>query len=64
MSAKQQTPLRNFTYPDHTSGSRTAKKLRSEANKLTDDQRKNLLEAGMQIIYGGSDSKKTVGCRH
>jgi hypothetical protein len=63
MSDKQ-AHSRNFAYPDNTSGSRAAKKVRSEANKLNDDQRRELLETGMRIIYGGSDTKKTVGCRH
>lgn len=63
MSDKQ-AHSRNFVYPDNTPGSRAAKKVRSGANKLSDDQRRDLLETGMRIIYGGSDSKKAVGCRH
>ena len=59
MSSKA-TP-RNHTYPDATSGSKVAKKLRSETNKLTEAQRENLFQRGMQVIYGGTGTKQTAG---
>ena len=34
-------------------------KTRQACNKLTDEERRELLEAGLRIIYG-SDAKKTI----
>ena len=55
---------KNYVYPDSTAGTKLAKKLRSEANKLSDEQRSSLFRRGMQIIYGGSGAKEKVGARH
>jgi hypothetical protein len=55
---------KNFVYPDSTAGSKTAKRLRTEANKLSERERENLFKRGMQIIYGGTGAKETVGARH
>jgi hypothetical protein len=54
---------KNFLYPEKTSGSRAAKKLRSEANKLSESKRESLFKRGMQIIYGGSGAEETVRTR-
>jgi hypothetical protein len=60
VSDKTKGNTRNFEYPETTTGSKAAKKLRSEANGLSDLQRQDLFEKGMQIIYGGN-GKKTIG---
>ena len=62
MSNKPKEISRNFDYPVATEGSKAAKKLRSEANTFSDTERASLLEAGMQIIYGGN-AKKAIGTR-
>jgi hypothetical protein len=55
---------KNFVYPDSTTGSKAAKRLRTEANKLTERQREDLFKRGMQIIYGGTGKKEAAGTRH
>jgi hypothetical protein len=55
---------KNFVYPDSTAGSKAAKRLRTEAGKLTERQREELFKRGMQIIYGGTGKKETVGTGH
>ena len=55
---------KNFVYPDSTAGSKAAKRLRTEASKLTERQREDLFNRGMQIIYGGTGKKEAVGARH
>jgi hypothetical protein len=55
---------KNFAYPETTSGARAAKRLRAEANKLTERQREDLFKRGMQIIYGGTGTKEKVGSGH
>ena len=52
---------RNYSYPETTSGVKVAKKLRSETNKLSEAKREALLQRGMQVIYGGTGTKETVG---
>ena len=59
MSEKAKKTSGAFEYPDETSGSKAATRLRSATNNLTDAQRESLLQRGMQIIYGGT-GKKTV----
>jgi hypothetical protein len=54
---------KNFLYPEKTSGSKVAKKLRSEANKLSESQRENLFKRGMQIIYGGAGTTEAARAR-
>lgn len=63
MSNKASQP-KNFVYPVSTSGSKVAKRVRTQANKLTERQREDLFQRGMQIIYGGSGAKQTVGAGH
>ena len=63
MSDKTKEKSGNFDYPDTTSGSKAAKKLRSETNGLNDSERERLMQAGMQIIYGGN-GKKAISTRH
>jgi hypothetical protein len=55
---------KSFVYPDSTAGSKAAKRLRTEANKLSERERESLFKRGMQIIYGGSGKKEAVGARH
>jgi hypothetical protein len=55
---------KNFTYPESTAGSKAAKRLRTEANKLSEQDRESLFKRGMQIIYGGTGTKEAVGARH
>ena len=55
---------KNFVYPESTAGSKAAKRLRTEANKLSEPDRENLFKRGMQIIYGGTGTKEAVGARH
>jgi hypothetical protein len=59
MSAKA---ANNFVYPNSTAGSKAAKRLRTEANRLS--ERESLYQRGMQIIYGGTGGKEAVGARH
>jgi hypothetical protein len=40
-----------------------AKKLRSEANKLSESKRESLFKCGMQIIYGGTGAEERVRAR-
>jgi hypothetical protein len=54
---------RNFVYPESTLGSKAAKKLRSEANNLSEAERERLFKVGMQIIYGGVGEEETVRAR-
>jgi hypothetical protein len=63
MSNKASQP-KNFVYPENTAGTKAAKRVRSEANKLTERQREDLFKRGMQIIYGGTGTKETVGAGH
>lgn len=58
-----QAKARNFVYPDKTSGSEIAARIRKEANALTDKEREDLFRQGMQIIYGGNCAKEAVRAR-
>lgn len=60
---KKSTGKRNFNYPATTAGSKLARKLRAEGNKLSEAERKSLFNRGMQIIYGGSGTEETVRSR-
>ena len=51
-------------YPDHTTGSKLAAKVRQRANKLTDAQREECFKHGMAMIYGADGTKKTASSRH
>jgi hypothetical protein len=61
---KSDTPktAKNFAYPDKTSGSEMAKKIRSKANRISEEERASLFELGKKLIYGGS--KEKVRARH
>jgi hypothetical protein len=48
------------SYPDKTTGSEAASKVRSEANKWSEEKRAALFDQGMQIIYGGHRTKEKV----
>jgi hypothetical protein len=63
MSNKASQP-KSYVYPENTSGTKAAKRVRAEANKLTERQREDLFKRGMQIIYGGTGTKETVGAGH
>lgn len=54
---------RNFDYPANTKGGETAARMREESNHLSESQRETLFKQGMQIIYGGTGKKETVGHR-
>ena len=43
-----------------TTGTIIAEKNRAKMNRLSDSQRSALLTRGMQLIYGGSSTKKAV----
>jgi len=62
--SKKPSHPKNFVYPDSTAGAKAARRVRAEANKLTEQQREELLKRGMQIVYGGTGSKETVGAGH
>ena len=49
-----------IVYPDKTTGSEAAAKVRSEANKWSEQKRSDLFEKGMQIIYGGHRTAEKV----
>jgi len=53
----------NFEYPANTSGGEIAARLRAESNPLSESRREALFKQGMQIIYGGTGKKETVGHR-
>jgi len=55
-----QTKARNMEYPETTEGSKLAAGLRKKGNALTEEQRGELFEKGMQIVYGGSAPKEKV----
>jgi len=57
-------PVRNFDYPDQTKGSRLAAQLREETNALSEKQRNELFQRGMQIVYGGAATKQKSGPGH
>ncbi len=66
MSSQTKTNVggRNHDYPDSTSGSVIARRVRSKANTLSEAERERLFNMGMQIVYGGSGQKERVrtGC--
>ena len=62
-SAKPKRSGRKFDYPEATKGSKTAARVRAETNTLSETEREELLQLGMQIIYGG-DGKQKVGAGH
>ena len=63
MSNKPSHP-KNFAYPENKAGAKTAKRVRSEVNKLTERGREDFFKRGMQIAYGGTGTKETVGAGH
>lgn len=61
--AIQARAQRNFDYPTDSKGSQVAARVRADANNLTESQREELFKKGMQLIYGGTGAKETVGRR-
>ncbi len=61
---RPRSPVRNFDYPDQTKGSRLAAQLREETNALSEKQRSELFQRGMQIVYGGAATKQKSGPGH
>ena len=56
--------VRHKPHAISTAGTKAARRVRAEANKLTEQQREDLFKRGMQIVYGGTGSKETVGAGH
>jgi hypothetical protein len=54
---------RTFDYPEKTKGGKLAQEIRAKANTLTEAEREQHFNRGMQIIYGGS-AKQATGVRH
>jgi hypothetical protein len=54
---------RNFDYLANTKGGEIAARVRAESNHLSESKRETLFKQGMQIIYGGTGKKETVGRR-
>ena len=50
-------------YPDKTTGSETASRVRKVANGWSEQKRSELFDRGMQIIYGGSGEKSKIRSR-
>lgn len=50
-------------YPDKTTGSEVAAKIRKGANGWSEQKRAELFERGMQIIYGGPGNKVKASTR-
>jgi hypothetical protein len=50
-------------YPDKTTGSEVASKVRKEANKWSEEKRAALFDQGMRIIYGGHRTTEKVRSR-
>jgi len=53
-------PKRNYDYPDKTRGSEMARRIRTDANKLTASERTEIHRRAMQLIYAGTGNKETV----
>ena len=53
-------PKRNYDYPDKTRGSVMARRIRTDANKLTASERTEIHRHAMQLIYAGTGNKETV----
>ena len=62
--SKKSSQSKNFVYPETTTGSRAARRVRAGANKLAERRREDLFKRGMRIIYGGTGTKETVGAGH
>lgn len=57
---KNLPPSAASAYPDKTTGSEAAAKVRKAGNQWTEEQRADLFKTGMQIIYGGTGTKGKV----
>jgi|APCry1669192806_1035432.scaffolds.fasta_scaffold45223_3 hypothetical protein len=53
---QNQQPSSTTSYPEKTTGSETAARVRKEANNWSERTRSQLFDEGMQIIYGGNGS--------
>lgn len=62
-SASTAPKVRNFDYPAETAGSKIAARARAETNNLSDSEREELINFGMNIVNGGND-KPEVGAGH
>jgi len=52
---KQSPPTeKDYLYPDKTTGTEIAAKVRKNGNRWSESKRAQLFENGMQIIYGGT----------
>jgi len=58
----RQTPTKRkkLDYPLETEGSRIAARLRKQASKLTEEQRREFFRRAMVRIYGGQPKTATV----
>jgi hypothetical protein len=62
---KQSPPTgRDYIYPDKTTGSEVAAKVRKDGNRWSESKRAQLFETGMQVIYGGTGTKTPVRTGH
>ena len=50
--------IKKREYPEESAGSRAARKIREQANKLTKEEREALFEQAMQVYYGGAWPKE------
>jgi hypothetical protein len=62
MKRSKHIVLKRPEYPDETSGSRLAAKVRKQASKLTPEQRREHFNGAMTMIYGGA--KEATLARH
>jgi len=66
MSDKNNPPAstdRPSAYPDKTTGGEAAAGVRKAANRWSEQQRSELFDQGMRIIYGGTRAKEKVRSR-
>lgn len=55
---------KNFDYPEKSSGSEAAARVRSEANNMSEGERSEMFELAKKLIYGGNGVKEKVRTRH
>jgi hypothetical protein len=51
---------RSYDYPDKTRGSEMARRIRTDANKLTALERDEIHRRAMRLIYTGTANQETV----
>ena len=65
MSKRTKAPAKkHLDYPLETEGSRLARKIREQCNKLTREEREELHRQAMQVYYGGQWTTETTGPGH